>query len=58
MTREMVDEWSALYEDEIASPTETIQSREQMLSTCEDSIENMNHLADEIYADWISKLGK
>jgi hypothetical protein len=58
MTCDMVDEWSTLYVDEISDPSQTIQSREQMLDVCKDTMENMNSLADKIYTDWISKLGQ
>jgi GMP synthase-like glutamine amidotransferase len=57
MTCEMVDEWSALYAEEINIPSETIQERETMLGICRSNIDNMNQLASKIYADWLSKLG-
>lgn len=57
MTCDMVDEWSALYADEINAPSETIQDRETMLGICDSNIDDMNHLASKIYTHWLGKLG-
>jgi GMP synthase-like glutamine amidotransferase len=57
MTCDMVDEWSALYADEINVPSETIQDRATMLGICDRNIDNMNLLASKIYTDWLGKLG-
>ena len=57
MTFEMVDQWSSLYADEIAQPSDTVQGRDEMLNKCRKHIQGMNRLADVIYSDWISKLG-
>jgi len=56
MTETMVDEWSALYEDELAEPSDTVQTRAQMLSESERNITPMNKMAEEIYHFWIQQL--
>ena len=56
MTADMVDEWSRLYEDELQEPSDTIQTRKQMLAASEQHIPNMQRLSDEIYQAWIARL--
>jgi len=60
MTGDMVDEWSTLYADEIADEismaSDTIQSKSDMMQSTEQHIDNLNRLADIIYADWIQHL--
>jgi len=57
MTTDMVDEWSSLYEDELIQPSDTVQTREQMLMHSKQYIRSLNKLADEIYQHWIEQLG-
>ena len=56
MTATMVDEWSALYEDELQDPSETLQTRTQMLAGCEQHISSLNKLADKVYEYWLQQL--
>ncbi len=56
MTADMVDEWSALYEDELTSDEVTVQSREQMMSLTPQYIDRLNQLANNVYEHWITKL--
>ena len=56
MTTNMIDEWSRLYADEISVPTDTIQSKSDMMQSTAQHIDNLNQLARKVYADWISHL--
>lgn len=56
MTRDMIDEWSTLYADEISTPSDTIQSKSDMMQSTEQHIKNLNRLADCVYEDWIQYL--
>ena len=57
MTCDMVDEWATLYANEISDTSDTVQCHADMMSACQTHIENLNHLSDSIYAEWINKLG-
>ena len=56
MTADMVNEWSTLYEDELALPSDTVQSRTEMLEGIPRYITQLNHLSDRIYENWIGRL--
>jgi len=58
MTEAMVDEWSSIYEEELAKPSDTVQTRAQMLAECEQNMKSLNRMADEIYQYWIQQLDR
>jgi len=57
MKADMIDEWSTLYSDEISQPSETIQSREEMMKLTGEHIRQLNRLADSVYEAWVTHLG-
>lgn len=56
MTAPMVSEWATLYEDELATPSETIQSREDMVSELDEKVAKLQETADAIYRRWLKPL--
>lgn len=56
MTRDMIDEWSTLYADEISAPSDTIQPKSSMMQSTEKHITKLNQLADCVYEDWVQYL--
>ncbi len=56
MTADMVNDWSTRYEDELASPSGTVQSRDKILEGTPRYIARLNDLSDRIYENWINKL--
>ena len=53
MTIPMVNEWATLYKDELAQPSGTIQSYEDMISGLENKVENLQNAADALYQRWL-----
>jgi GMP synthase-like glutamine amidotransferase len=56
MTAPMVSEWATLYEDELANTSETIQSREDMISGLDEKVSNLQKTANAIYRRWLKPL--
>ena len=53
MTAEQVNQWSILYEDQIAVPAASIQSKAEMLNDLERRIAGLEKLAVRIYTKWL-----
>ncbi len=53
MTIPMVNEWATLYKDELAQPSETVQSYEDMISGLENKVANLQNAADALYQRWL-----
>lgn len=51
----MVDTWAGLYADQIAEPTLSIQSREQMNENLEERIHKAQRVADALYTEWLKR---
>jgi GMP synthase-like glutamine amidotransferase len=56
MTAPMVSEWATLYEDELTNTSETIQSREDMISGLDEKVSNLQKTANAIYRRWLKPL--
>jgi GMP synthase-like glutamine amidotransferase len=56
MTADMVREWSSLYEDELASPSETVQSRQDMTQDLENKVTTLQGVAKQLYQRWLQPL--
>lgn len=53
----MVNEWAELYAEQIAEPTLSIQSREQMNENLEQRIRAAQQVADVLYTEWLKRSG-
>jgi GMP synthase (glutamine-hydrolysing) len=53
----MVDEWAELYADQIAEPTLSIQSREQMNANLDERVRKAQRVADVLYTEWLKRGG-
>jgi GMP synthase-like glutamine amidotransferase len=53
----MVNEWAALYADQISEATLSIQSREQMNENLEERIRTAQQVADALYTEWLKRGG-
>ncbi len=53
MLPQMVHDWSRIGREEIARPSDTIQSAGQMDEALEDRIERLHHVADVLYGRWM-----
>ena len=56
MTEDMVREWTDLYADELARPSETVQSAEQIRAHLEEKITRLQNAARALYARWLRPL--
>jgi GMP synthase-like glutamine amidotransferase len=56
MTADMVREWSSLYEDELASPSETVQSRQVMTQDLDNKVTMLQGVAKQLYQRWLQPL--
>ena len=56
MTREMVSEWAREYSDELAIPSQSIQSADTIISGLEGKVSKLNRIADKVYRRWITPL--
>lgn len=56
MTSEMVREWASLYEDELAAPSDTVQSRETITTDLENKVQQLQQTADALYRRWLQPL--
>lgn len=56
VTARMVPEWADLYADQIAQPTETVQSAQELTSGLDQRIQDLRQIADKIYARWLQGL--
>jgi GMP synthase-like glutamine amidotransferase len=53
----MVNAWAELYAKEIAEPSLSIQSREQMNENLQPRIRNAQRVADVLYTEWLKRGG-
>lgn len=53
MTAPMVTEWADLYKDELTNPSETVQSREEMVLGVEKKVANLQTAANVLYRRWL-----
>nr|VFJ55156.1 MAG: GMP synthase - Glutamine amidotransferase [Candidatus Kentron sp. FW]VFJ66248.1 MAG: GMP synthase - Glutamine amidotransferase [Candidatus Kentron sp. FW] len=58
VTADMVREWTHLYADELASPTETVQSAPEMRAHLEARVIALQGIADRLYERWLSHLAE
>lgn len=56
MTTSMVAEWAELYKDELAKPSETIQSPEDMVTGLDEKIDELQQVADSLYQRWLKPI--
>ncbi len=56
ITADMVREWADLYQGELAHPTDTIQSREDMVLNLDKKIEDLQKVADALYWRWLRSI--
>lgn len=56
VTASMVPEWATLYADQIAQPTETVQSAQELTTDLDQRIQDLKQIADKIYARWLQGL--
>lgn len=56
VTAEMVEEWASLSADELAAPTATIQSRENMTKRLDTRIAQLHRVADVFYHQWTNTI--
>jgi GMP synthase-like glutamine amidotransferase len=56
MTGEMVREWASLYEDELAEPSDTVQSRATITTDLENKVQQLQQTADALYHRWLQPL--
>ena len=56
MLEKMVEDWARLGKDEIATPSATVQSLEQMTENLEHRIGLLHKIADVLYSRWIRGL--
>ncbi len=56
MTIPMVNEWATLYKDELANPSKTVQSYEEMISGLENKVANLQNAADVLYHRWLKPI--
>lgn len=56
MTAPMVNEWATLYKDELANPSETVQSPEEMISGLDDKVTHLQETANKLYRRWLNPL--
>ena len=53
MTEEQVNQWSVLYEDQIAVSEKSIQSKDEMLNNLAPRIDTLRKLATCVYSRWL-----
>lgn len=53
MTAPMVTEWADLYKDELASPSETIQSPDDMVYELDKKVADLQQVANGLYRRWL-----
>jgi len=56
MTAPMVREWAELYKDELAVPSETVQSQKEMIDDLENRISELKQTADILYQRWLKPI--
>lgn len=56
MTAEMVIDWATIHADDIATPTATIQTHEQLTTDLENKIATLQAHADKLYQRWLQPL--
>ncbi len=56
MTAELVRTWTQEYQDELQSPSETVQSPEEITRDLEERIPRLQRVADVLYARWLRPL--
>lgn len=58
MTSDMVREWAQLYKNELAQPTETVQSPEEITRDLKHKITQLQNTADTLYQQWLQAIVK
>jgi GMP synthase-like glutamine amidotransferase len=58
MTSEMVREWASRYEDELADPSDTVQSRETITTDLEKKVQQLQQTANTLYQRWLRPIVK
>lgn len=56
MTGSMVEEWAREYADEIAQPSDSVQSAAVMTRELDRRVQSLNAVADALYARWAANL--
>ena len=56
MTAPMVREWAELYKDELAEPTETVQSQKEMIDDLDNRIIELQQAANALYRRWLKPI--
>ncbi len=56
MTPNMVIDWATMHADDIATPTATIQSHEQLTTDLDNKISTLQNHADKLYQRWLQPL--
>jgi GMP synthase-like glutamine amidotransferase len=56
MTTSMVNEWATLYKDELAHPSETVQSYDDMVFGLDEKVKNLQGAANSLYNRWLKPI--
>ncbi len=56
MTPQMVIDWATMHADDIAIPTASIQTHEQLTTDLQTKIATLQHHADKLYQRWLQPL--
>ena len=56
MTAELVTLWADLHPEDIATATESVQTREQLLKNLDERISQLQYSADKLYDSWTSRI--
>ena len=58
MTIPMVTEWANLYQDELAAPSSTVQSYDEMITDLETKVAQLQETANALYRRWLRPILK
>lgn len=58
MTEEMVEQWATLNHDDLAQPSQTIQTPDQLRTNLAAKIAALNSIADSIYIPWLDRVAE
>ncbi|MDH5184223.1 MAG: type 1 glutamine amidotransferase [Gammaproteobacteria bacterium] len=58
MKQSMVEEWVRRFSTQISTPTDSVQSREEIVRDLDCRIETLHKAADKIYLHWLSKVNQ
>ena len=56
MTADMVNEWATLYADELLEPSNTVQSKQEIMNEVEKKVGDLQRVADQLYLSWLQPL--